>query len=225
MGLCWSLRDGCCWRRVPSLFLFDEQNGFSTEPPIFKSSNAVGGKGVSMPGLKIAPTSSWSFSQSNWMSSRSADTGYTLVSISCAPTLESTSSLFSCVPCWLGLTGTRAWWLFKHCCLWDKNKLQAAREISWEHKVLSWTRSFTVRVTVSGPKSGDHSIPSLETEKIILPQCRLNVYKIKMSMMFWLTVSTNGVSTRLSTEWRIFYFFWFSFGWVFLFRSRNLSFW
>ena len=97
--------------------------GFSAEPPISQSSIAVGEKGVSMPGLKTASTSSWEFSHYNSTSSRSADTWYPLVSISCAPTLESTSFLFSCVPCWLGVTGTRARWLLKNSCLWDNNKL------------------------------------------------------------------------------------------------------
>ena len=47
---------------------------------------------------KIASTSSWSFSQLNSTSSRSADTWYLLVSkTSCAPTLENTSSLISCL--------------------------------------------------------------------------------------------------------------------------------
>ena len=52
-----------------------------------------------------------------------------------------------------GVTWTRARWLFNHCCLWDNYKLQAARGISWEPTVISWTRSFTVRVTESGPKT------------------------------------------------------------------------
>ena len=104
--------------------------GFSAEPPISKSSNAVGEKGVSMPGL--------------------------------------TTLLIWCVLCWLGITGTRARWLFKNYCLWDNNKLQDARGSSWELIVLSWTRFFKVRVTKSGPKSRDHSISSFETEKIML---------------------------------------------------------
>ena len=53
-GSCWSLRDWCpcCWGRVLFVFLFVEQNGVTAEAPISKSSNAVGKKGVSMPGLK-----------------------------------------------------------------------------------------------------------------------------------------------------------------------------
>ena len=40
------------------------------------------------------------------MSSRS-DSSYPLVFVYCAPTPESTSSLISNVPCWLGVLGTR----------------------------------------------------------------------------------------------------------------------
>ena len=105
---------------------------FSADPPpISKSSNAVGEKGVSIPGLKTAFTASWSISQWNSTSSRSVETWYPLVSKPCAPTPESTSSLISSVPCWLRETGTRARWLFKNRCLWDNNKLQAARGIFW----------------------------------------------------------------------------------------------
>ena len=91
--------------------------------------------------------------------------------LSCAPTLESTSSLISCVPCWLGVTGTRARWLFKNCCLWDNYKLQGARGISWEIIVISWTRSFTIRVSESGPKSRDNSTPRWRLRK----SCFFNV--------------------------------------------------
>ena len=46
--------------------------GSSTDPsPINKLSNVVGGKGVSMPGLKTASISNCEFSQLNTMSPRS----------------------------------------------------------------------------------------------------------------------------------------------------------
>ena len=46
--------------------------GFSTDPsPIIKSSNVVGEKGVSMPGLNTASMSNCEYSQLNCMSSRS----------------------------------------------------------------------------------------------------------------------------------------------------------
>ena len=45
--------------------------GFSTDASIDKSSNVVGEKGVSMPGLTTASMSNFEFSQLNSMSSRS----------------------------------------------------------------------------------------------------------------------------------------------------------
>ena len=41
---------------------------------------------------------------------------------------------------------------------------------------------------------------------------RMKVYKGIMYMKFWITVSTNGVSTRLCHKCLSFYFFWFRFG-------------
>ena len=101
------------------------------------------------------------------------------------------------VPSRLEVTGTLARRLFKKSCVCDINKLQAARGISFEIIVISWTRSFTVRVTHSGQKSRDHSIPSLGTEKIMLLSSTLKVYKMRSKLNFWLTASTNGESTRL----------------------------
>ena len=129
------------------------------------------------------------------------------MSISCAPTLESTSSRNSIVPCWLVVFGNRARWLLIKFYLWDNNKLQAARGISWELVVISWRRSFTVRLTESGPKSRVHSKPSLETEKVILLHCRFKAFEVRMEMNFWLTVSTNGESTRFCHKRKSFSFF------------------
>ena len=157
--------------------------GFPAEPPISKSSNVVNKNAVSVPVLKTASTSKWSFSQWNSKASRSY-TLYPLVSISCAPTLESNSSFISIVPSWLGVIGTRARWLFKESCLGDSKKLQAARGTSWEFTVISWTRSLTVTETESGTKSRDSSIRSLETEKTMLLYCRLKVYKMRMQLNF-----------------------------------------
>ena len=42
----------------------------------------------------------------------------------------------------VGVTGTRARWLLMKCCFWDKSKLQAARGLSWELIVISWTGFF-----------------------------------------------------------------------------------
>ena len=41
----------------------------------------------------------------------------------------------------------------------------------------------------------------------MLFQCGMKVYKLRMEMNLWLTVSTNGVSTRLCHKWTDFYFF------------------
>ena len=151
--------------------------------------------------------------QWNLIYSRS-DIWYPLVSFSCEPTLESTSSRVSIVPSGREVIETRARWLFKTSCIWDINNFQAAREISWELIVISWTRSCSVRVTESGPKSTDHSQPSLETKKIMLLYCRLEVYKLKLGRNFCITTSTNGYSTRLRHKWIDFCLFWLWFGYA-----------
>ena len=181
-GSCWSIRDWCCWkrRRVLFVFLFVEQNVVFCWTSHLQIIKRCWWKGGINARSKTASTSSWSISQLNSTSSRYTDTWYALVTISCATTLESTSSIISCVSCWLGLTGTRARWWFKNYCLWDNNKLQAARGISGEHIAISWTRSSTIRVIESGPKSRDHSIPSFGTAKTMLLYCRLKVYKLIM---------------------------------------------
>ena len=80
------------------------------------------------------------------------------VSLSCAPTHETTSSSFSCVPCVLEVTEIRGKWLIKISCLRDKSNLQAGGEILCEFIVFSKTRSFRIRFTESGPKSRLHWI-------------------------------------------------------------------
>ena len=109
----------------------------------------------------------------NSMSSKS-DSSYPLVSVSCAPTLESTSSRISNVPRWLGVMGTRGKWLSKNSCLWDSNKDQAASGTSRKLIVRFSSRSFTLKTTESGPKSKVHCVPLLETEKIMI-FCKLTV--------------------------------------------------
>ena len=90
----------------------------------------------------------------------------------------------------------------------NNNKLQAARRIFWEHFAISWTRSFTVTITESSANSRGQSIPTLDTEKIVLLYRRLKVYKERLEMIFWLTVWTNGKSTRLCLDCKNFCFFW-----------------
>ena len=91
--------------------------------------------------------------------------------------------------------------VFQISCLCDKNKLQAARGHSWELILISWTRSFTVSETESGPISKDYSLPSLETEQIMFLYCRLKVYKKRLENKFW---STKAKSTRLCHKWKFF---------------------
>ena len=150
--------------------------GFSSDPIISMISNAVGKKGLSKTGLKTAFTSNWGFSQKNSISSLS-DNSLPPVSISSAPALQRTSCFFSCVCCWLGVIGVPPKWLSKTSCLWNKNNFQADRRVSWELIIFSWTRSFRVSITEFGRKSRDHWIFSLETEKNIQLNCRLNCRK------------------------------------------------
>ena len=71
---------------------------------------------------------------------------------------------------------------------------------------------FSVLWTESGPKSIDHAKQSLETEKIMFLYWRQKLYKMRMELNFWLTVSTNGELTRLCYKCKVFYFFWLKFG-------------
>ena len=130
---------------------------------------------------------------SQWrsMSSR-PDIWYPLVSRTSALRLERTSSITSNVPSWIGVIEIRAIWSFKRSCLWDKNKFQASRVITWELIVLFWMRSFTVRISETGLKSRDLWIRSVETEKVMQFYCVENLYKTSQERKFWLIVSVNG---------------------------------
>ena len=113
-------------------------------------------------------------------------------------------SFISCVPCWLGVIRIEAQGLFKKSCLWDKNKLQAASEISCEPFVIPWKSFFTVRITQSTPMSGENSIASFSIEKVILTYFRLMVWKLRLEMSFRITVETNGNSTQLCQKCKFF---------------------
>ena len=113
-------------------------------------------------------------------------------------------SFISCVPCWLGVIRIEAQGLFKKSCLWDKNNLQAASEISCEPFIIPWKSIFTVRTTEPGPKSRESSIALFSTEKVILPYFRLNLWKLTLEMSFRITVETNGKSTRLCQKGNFF---------------------
>ena len=115
------------------------------------------------------------------------------------------------------IIGTRARRLVKTSCLRDNNNIQAAGWISRELTVISWIRSFTVRATESNPKSRNPSKPSLETQKIMLLYCRLKLYKTRLALVFLLTLTTNGESTRLCDKWIVFGFrFKFGCAWLWL---------
>ena len=114
--------------------------------------------------MSISTTGS---SQLNSMSSRS-DTLFSLVSVSCAPTLESTSPLISNVPCSLGVMRTRGKCLSKNCCLWNSNKYQAASGLSRELIVRFSSKTFTLKATESGPNSKIHCVPLFQTVNCIV---------------------------------------------------------
>ena len=175
MGFFRSSTDWCCWRRKLLVLLFVEQNGVFWWTSHLQVVKRCGRKMISVHGLQTASTSNWSSSQKNSKPAR-LDTWYPLVSIPCRPTLESIWSFISRIFSWLGAIGTCARWLFKNSCLWDSNKLQAARGKYWELYFISRRRSRLVTVTKSGQKSRDHSELSLETEKIMLLYCRQKVY-------------------------------------------------
>ena len=143
----WSLGDLSSWmtkRRVVFVLLFVYQNRVFSHWTHLKTLELWRWKvcvytwSKDRDQLIIFPKSATSFRSDRW---------YPPVSISWVPTLESTSSLNTIVPYWLGLIGTRARWIVKKYCVLDNNKLQVAKEFPWELIVFSWTRSFTVRVT------------------------------------------------------------------------------
>ena len=92
--------------------------GLAVVGPKWKSSEVDGKNGLSIPGWQILSISTAGSAQLKSMSSRS-DSSYLFVSVPCAPTLESTSSLISNVPCCLGVKGTRPKWFSKTSCLWE----------------------------------------------------------------------------------------------------------
>ena len=117
-------------------------------------------------------------------------------------------SFISCVPCWLGVIRIQDQLLFEKSCLWDKNKLQAASEISCGSIVIAWTSFFTVRIAQSSPMSGEISIALFSTEKVILPYFRLKVWKMRLEKSFRITVENHGKSTRFCQKCIFFSPFW-----------------
>ena len=152
--------------------------------------------------------------------------------MSWAPTLESTSFLFSNVPCWLGVIGTCARWLLKKSCLWDSSHCQANRGFSCELIVIFWSRSFTAIVAESDPKSRVNWIPSLETEKIMIfgklkvswvaVDCRLKLNEMIWKMNMLLKLSANRKRIRLFHYWTHINLFWFRFRRAWLWLAEKL---
>ena len=167
-------RHGCWWSRTRSfllVFLFFQHSGvfnWSLHRFIVKCSWIEGGVYTWPEHCVYVPL--WSFPFDLYVFEIGQLIAASVQVLS--PTLESTSSLISCVPCWWGVNGTRARWLSNKSCLWDNSNCQEARGISFELIVIFWSRSFTAIVTESGPKSRVHCIPFLETEKIII-YCKL----------------------------------------------------
>ena len=121
---------------------------------------------MSIPGLYSAFITAFGSSQSNRRSSRSASS-YPLVFTDCAPTLDSTSFVISWYPSCLGVIVTPLKWSLRKFCLWSWNKFHAWRGISWVLIIISWSKSFTITSTESGPESKHHWFPSCDREKII----------------------------------------------------------
>ena len=160
-----------------------------------------------MPSLKTASTSGWPFSQWNSTSSRS-DTWHPLVSISCAPTLESTSSVISVLRSRLGVTGTLARRLLKSLMFGTSTSSKLQEEflvnvLSFPRRVPLQSGSLTLvqsRETIECPR--------WKLRKIMLLSCRLKEYKMRTKLNFWLNSSTNGDLTRLCHKWNDFCLFW-----------------
>ena len=130
-----------------------------------------------------------------------------------APTSSTTSFFIYRSTFWVGVFRIRVRWLIKKSRRWDNNKLRAAIGFYMEFIATSWTRSFIVRLTKSGPKSRDHSLVLLEFEKIMLLYCWLKVYKMGLELIcFWLTVPTNREWAQIWNAWKYFCLFRHKFG-------------
>ena len=145
-----SVRHGCCWRRSTLLvFLFVQHNGgFNWSLHRWFVKWCWRKWGVYAWSEHCVHVQLWVFPGELYVFEIGQFIAASVHVLS--PTLEITSSLISCFPRWLGVTGTHARWLFKNCCFWDNSICQAAKGIS---NCFFWTRSFTAVVKKSGPKS------------------------------------------------------------------------
>ena len=82
-----------------------------------------------------------------------------------------------------------------------KNPATSCQRKSWDVLVVFWKISIRVRVAEICPKSRDHSLPSSETEKIMLLYFKLNVYEKAMDVMFLINcINRYGVDMLLSEK-------------------------
>ena len=175
---CYSLRKwSSCKKGVVLVWFFVNQSWVCSLCSTLRSIKAKGRKRLSGDGI---------YGQVKILSINFKVFWYLLVSLSCAPTIESIYFSNSFVPWHFGVVETRAKWLYKNSSPWDKQKSQAGRGISWKHILISRTTTFTVRMIESGLKSRDYWAPSLETEKLMVLDCRLNMYKIDQKRNFGL---------------------------------------
>ena len=89
---------------------------------------------------------------------------------------------------------------------WTQQQTLSCQRIFWGFFGLSLTTSFTVRVTELSQKSSDHSKLSWENEKSTLIFFGLEVYKMRMEVIFVLTVSTNGGRYEYAINWKLYTF-------------------
>ena len=81
----------------------------------------------------------------------------------------------SCNPYWLGVSWMRANWKANIFCLLPISKFQAAEGNSWELNVNFWTILSTFSITKRRLKSKIDRIPSMETTKVTLFNCRVKL--------------------------------------------------
>ena len=130
------------------------------------------------------------------------------MSISCAPTLESTSSLISIVPSWLALTGTRARWTFKKLLSLRQQQAPGCQRNflgAYCHHFLDgsfcsqsdWICSKTARRLNTVFGGWENRATLLQFESV----------QKRLEMNCWLTASTSGKSTQLRHKWNDFCLF------------------
>ena len=149
------------------------------------------------------------FSHCNSVFSRSDNRYFFLSNIHVFKQLRLEKFLFwiCIVPNRFSVFGICANWLPKKPCLCWCCKFDVEWGFSYLLVVVSRTRSFASRFTEYEPKSTNHWIPLLESEKLMLFYCRVKLYKIKLETKVWWFVSNNGSSIRVFHRWNDFSLF------------------